>query len=33
MRTMMFIASVFRLRDNSGDYLFPCRSAPRHRLT
>jgi len=29
MRTMMFIAvSVFQLRDNNADYVFPCRSAP-----
>jgi hypothetical protein len=28
MRTAMFIITVLRLRDNSGDLLLPCRSAP-----
>jgi hypothetical protein len=28
MRTVMFIATALRLRDNSGDLLLPCCSAP-----
>jgi len=32
MRPVMFIASLFRLYDNSEDYLLPCRSAPPQRL-
>jgi hypothetical protein len=28
MRTVMFIASVLRLRDTGGDRMLPCRSTP-----
>ena len=28
MRTAMFITTALRLRDNGGDLLLPCRSAP-----
>jgi hypothetical protein len=28
MRTAMFIVTALRFRDNSGDLLLPCRSAP-----
>jgi len=33
MRTAMFITTALRLRDNSGDLLLPCRSAPYLKLT
>ncbi len=31
MRNVMFVASLFRLRDNNADYVLPCRSAPPHK--
>jgi hypothetical protein len=33
MRIAMFIITTLRLRDNSGDLLLPCRSAPFWKLT